>query len=138
MGRKILLRIRGSRLDRDGKSKTMELITEGHLSEKDGIYYIEYEESRISGMEGVKNLISVREDKVSMQRSGSRPDRFLFEQGKKYMSSYQTSCGALQMGIYPIEVTHEMGENQGQVDLKYQLDIGGRHTGTGELELFYS
>jgi len=137
MDKKILLTIKGSHRSTDGESSSIELITEGHLFEKNGTYYIEYEESEISGMEGTKTMFSVQDNSVTMQRSGTNPSQFLFERGKKYLNSYLTPFGAVQMGIYSTKVTHELGENQGQVDLKYQLDIDGKHTGTNELFLFY-
>ena len=54
MDKKILLTIIGSHRGVDGENSTIELITEGRLFRKDGIYYIEYEESEISGKRAPK------------------------------------------------------------------------------------
>ena len=137
MDKKVLLTIKGSHQNRNGENSSIELTTEGHLFEKDGTYYIEYEESELSGQQGTKTLFSVQDDSVTMQLSGANPSQFLFEQGKRYMNRCETPFGAAQLEIYPTRVTHEIGEDQGRLDLKYQLDFGGRHTGTNELMLFY-
>lgn len=137
MDKKILLTIKGSHRSADGEDSSVELITEGRLFEKDGTYYIEYEESEISGMQGTKTMFFVQDNSVMMHRSGANPSQFLFEQGKKYINSCLTPFGAIQMEIYPTKVRHELGEDQGKVDLKYQLDIDGKHTGTNELFLSY-
>jgi uncharacterized beta-barrel protein YwiB (DUF1934 family) len=137
MDKKILLTMKGSHRSTNGEDSSVELITEGRLFKKDGTYYIEYEESEISGMQGTKTMFAVQDNSVTMHRSGTNPSQFLFEQGKKYMNSFLTPFGAVQMEIYPTKVKHELGEDQGKVDLKYQLDIDGRHTGTNELFLSY-
>jgi uncharacterized beta-barrel protein YwiB (DUF1934 family) len=137
MKKKILLTIKGNHLSTKGQNSSIELITEGCLFEKDGAYHIEYEESEISGMEGTTTKFSLQDNSVIMQRSGSNPSLFMFEQGKKYINSYSTPAGSISMGIYPTKVEHQLGEEEGKLDLKYQLDIDGIHTGVNELMLYY-
>jgi uncharacterized beta-barrel protein YwiB (DUF1934 family) len=137
MDKKILLTIKGSHRSVDGENKTVELITEGRLYEKDGAYHIEYEESEISGKEGTRTLFSVQDDAVFMERSGTVSSQIMFERGKKYVNSFMTPFGAIQMEIYPTKVKHELKEEEGRLNLKYQLDIDGVSTGTNELTLYY-
>ena len=124
-------------MNAEGESSTVELITEGRLFRKDGIYHIEYEESEISGTQGTKTLISINDNSVYMLRSGTSSSQLLFEEGKKYINSYHTPFGKVQMEIYPTKVEHEINEEQGRVDLKYQLAIDGISTGINELKMFY-
>ncbi|HHY81796.1 MAG TPA: DUF1934 domain-containing protein [Clostridiales bacterium] len=137
MDKKILLTIKGSHKSAEGESSTVELITEGRLFQKDGIYHIEYEESEISGTQGTKTLISINDNSVFMLRSGTSTSQLLFEKGKRYINSFLTPFGEVQMEIYPTKVEHDINEDQGRVDLKYQLAIDGILTGTNELTMFY-
>ena len=51
---------KGSHRSVDGENKTVELITEGRLYEKDGAYHIEYEESEISGRKAPEHCFPYR------------------------------------------------------------------------------
>ena len=41
------------------------------------------------------------------------------------------------MEIYPTRVKYELGEQEGRLDLKYQMAIDGITTGTNELIFHY-
>ena len=77
-GKKGILSIRGNQVNPDGEDNRIELITEGRLYKKGNAYYIEYEESAISGLEGTKTLIMVEDRRISLERTGApNPDLFL-------------------------------------------------------------
>lgn len=137
MDKKILLTIKGSHIGVDGEQTSIELITEGRLFKKDGIVYIEYEESEISGKEGTKTIISIEDNTVSMERSGTSFSHMFFEPGKSYINNLITPFGAMQMEIYPTRVKYELNEQGGRLDLKYQMAIDGRTAGTNELIFHY-
>lgn len=140
MEKTILLSVKGSRLNPDGEDNSVELITKGRLfrNEESGVYNIEYEESEISGVEGIKTLISVQGSQVHWELSGVYNDKLIFEKGKKFINSYETPFGTFQMEIYPIKVDHKINDNEGEVDLKYNLGFGGRYTSSNSLTLKFS
>jgi uncharacterized beta-barrel protein YwiB (DUF1934 family) len=137
MDKKIMLTIKGSHRSADGESSSMELITEGRLLEQNGIFHIEYDESEISGKAGTKTRFSILEEGVSMQRSGTSSSQFLFQQGKKFVENRVTPFGSIQMEVYPTRVRHELGSEEGSLNLKFQLGIDGKSIGTNELNLYY-
>ncbi|HHT65377.1 MAG: DUF1934 domain-containing protein [Caldicoprobacterales bacterium] len=137
MDKKILLTIIGSHRGVDGENSTIELITEGRLFRKDGIYYIEYEESEISGKRGTKTLISIDDNMISMERSGTSTSQLFFERGKCYINNFITPFGAMQMEIYPTRVKYDLNDEEGRLDLKYQMAIDGRTAGTNEITFLY-
>ncbi|HZJ82324.1 MAG TPA: DUF1934 domain-containing protein [Clostridia bacterium] len=136
-GKKVILSIKGSQVNAEGEDNSIDLITEGILYKKDSAYYIEYEESAISGLEGTKTLIVVEEGRISLERTGAHESHFVFEKGRKYVNYYETPFGNLQMGIYPTKIDSKMNETQGKLDLKYQLDISGKYAGSNELMVSY-
>mgnify|MGYP002412457432 CR=1 FL=1 len=137
MDKKIMLTIKGSHRSGDGENSSMELITEGRLLEQNGIFHIEYDESEISGKAGTKTRFSFLDDGVSMERSGTTSSQCLFQRGKKYIDTHVTPLGSIQMEVYPTRVRHELGSEEGSLNLKYQLDIDGTSVGTNELNLYY-
>ncbi|MFY9176559.1 MAG: DUF1934 domain-containing protein [Caldicoprobacterales bacterium] len=136
-GKKVILSIKGTQVNPMGEDNKIELITEGRLYKKDNAYYIEYEESTISGLEDTKTLLVVEDNRVSLERTGAHESRFVFEKGRKYVSYYETPFGSLEMGVFPTKIDFNMDETQGKVDLKYQLDISGRYAGLNELMVSY-
>ncbi|MDD2503643.1 MAG: DUF1934 domain-containing protein [Clostridia bacterium] len=137
MDRRIMLTIKGSHRSTDGENRSIELITEGRLLEQNGIFHIEYDESEISGKAGTKTRFSIMDNGVSMQRTGTTTSKFLFQRGKKYVDSRATPLGYIKMEVYPTRVRHELGTEEGSLNLKYQLDIDGKSAGTNELNLHY-
>lgn len=136
-GKKVILSIKGNQVNPEGQDNKIELITEGRLYKKDNAYYIEYEESVISGMEGTKTMIVVEDQRIFLERTGSHESRFVFEKGRKYVNYYETPFGNLEMGIFPTKIDSSMDENQGKLDLKYELDISGKYAGSNELMVSY-
>lgn len=137
MDKNILLNIKGKHYNAKGEGSSIELITQGKLYKVDDVYFIEYEESELSGMEGTKTQISIKDDSIMMERIGAHPSQFLFEKGKKYINSTNTPLGPVVMEIYPTTIDHQISENEGKLDVKYQLGIDGKHVSSNELSLFY-
>jgi len=121
-----------------GEDKTVELVTMGRFFKQGSIYYIEYEDSIITGFEGNKTLITIDGDKILLERTGALKTHLLFEKGKKYVNCYDTPFGMHEMGIYPTSIELNMGQSQGKLDLKYQLDVGGQYAGANELSVSYN
>mgnify|MGYP000889263383 FL=1 len=137
MDKKILLTIKGNHISADGEQHSIEFVTEGRLFQKDGVHYIEYEESAISSKEGTKTLIAIDNNSVSMERTGTSFSHLFFEPGKSYVNNLMTPYGILQMGIIPTRIKYEYNEEQGRLDLVYQMAIDGKTAGTNELTFFY-
>jgi len=133
MDKKVILSIVGTQKDADGEDNKIELITEGRFYEKDGVYFLEYQETEISGMEGTTTVIIVEKDRVSLERKGTHQSHFIFEKGKKFINSYETPFGNLEMGVFSTQVQSSIGDSEGQLSLQYQLDIGGNYASSNEL-----
>lgn len=137
MDKKVILSITGNQGGIPGLDGTIELITEARLYKKGDTYYIEYEESELSGSKGTRTIITVDGDRVFLERQGAHQSQFVFEKGTKFINYYNTPFGNLEMGVYPVKVDFFFNENEGKLDLKYQLDIGGKFAGSNELQVSY-
>lgn len=101
----------------------IELQTKGTFAEKNGKFYIIYEESELTGFEDTTTTIKVSEDSVSMTRKGKYSSRMVFRRGEKRLCSYNTPYGVIPVGVNPISMESRLDENGGDVDIEYILDI---------------
>ncbi|MHB1315818.1 MAG: YwiB family protein [Christensenellales bacterium] len=125
--KRVLLSITGSRTG-EAESDSLELITEGSYSHDGDTYTIEYEESALSGMEGTRTIISVHGAALSMERTGSYNSHFFFEDGKVFKGNYITPLGNIELGMYPTLLDYQFREQEGRLDLEYQMELDGVQT----------
>lgn len=123
-----MIRVIGTQQNSEGEESTIELFTEGAFYIKNGNYYIVYDESEISGMDGSTTSLKIEDKKrVSMKRFGTSATNFDFEKDKKYETSYMTAYGDLTINIVTnvldIEIDEETGK--GNIEIAYDLDILG-------------
>lgn len=67
---KVLLSVRGRQTYGDQEPDTIELVTEGTMVFRDGGWDISYEETALTGMEGVTTTFRVEPGKVTLLRTG--------------------------------------------------------------------
>lgn len=123
-----MIKVVGIQQNSDGEESTIELTTEGSFYEKNGSYYILYDESEISGMEGATTRVKIQDNKkVSMKRFGTSSADLTFEEGKKYETNYMTAFGNFTMDITTntlcMEIDGEVGK--GKIEVDYDLKILG-------------
>lgn len=129
---KVLLTITGIQ---DGM-ENIELITEGILKEREKTLILEYSETEISGMEGTKNIITIKDSMITLQRKGEVNTSLYFEQGKRFEGNYDTGLGTLNMSVFPTLVTSQHDDTSGTVKLEYELNLEGEQT-VNRLSLTY-
>ena len=81
-------------------------MTEGKLYKRNGSYYLLYDESEISGMEGCKTSLKYNENFLRMKRTGEVEGAYTvieFNKGKRFSSIYQTPYGPIEMEVMTID-----------------------------------
>lgn len=101
----------------------IEFTTEGKFYEKNGKYYIMYDETEVTGMEGCKTTIKIDGHKVYMKRTGSSNSDFEFEKNKTYHSFYRTPYGIFDMTVKTEKLVIAINEDKAKIQIKYDLDI---------------
>lgn len=129
MKRDVIVSIQGKQLYEDQEPEVIELITEGTLERNEDGWLISYEESALTGMEGVKTSFLVQPDRIVLTRSGALRSQMIFQIGVLHESLYQLEFGALMISVCAKLIEHELTETGGTVDLVYGIDI--EHTGGG-------
>ena len=81
--------------------------------------------------------LSLREGRITMERKGDYSNTMVFVKGQRFEGVYRTPYGNMDMAVYTREAACKFGSSEGNMHLKYQLDIQGSYASTNELHLEY-
>lgn len=112
----------------DGEADRTEFVTEGDYVFRGGKYFLKYKEGLIEGEESLTTMIKLDKNTVTMTRSGSANTQMIFEGGKRHLSHYETPMGSFTIGILTDSMQVNLGENGGDVKIKYVLEINNVKT----------
>lgn len=122
----VKVNIKGTQVNVDGEKNIIEFITEGKFYTKNDSYYIVYDESELSGMEGSTTTLKIKDNIVSMKRFGSNNSKLIFEKGKKHKTEYETMYGIMDMEVATNNMEVKLlEEGKGTIDLSYKMNISG-------------
>ncbi|WP_066506322.1 DUF1934 domain-containing protein [Abyssisolibacter fermentans] len=120
----VKVKIVGKQTGLQGEENTIELITEGKFYKKNDIYYVVYDESEISGMQGSTTTLKIQEHKVQMRRFGTNSSKLIFEKGKKHVTDYITAYGEMTMEVLTNKLNMDISDNgKGKIEMSYRLNI---------------
>ena len=128
----VILSIRGTQYYQEQDPEVIELTTEGVMELRDGGWDITYEESELTGLEGVTTTFRVEPGKVLLNRSGRLRSQMIFEQDVCHDSLYQMELGTLLMTVCAKSIFFDITPEGGMLDLVYTIDI--EHTQAGVVD----
>ena len=129
MSQSVILSIQGRQSYRGQEPDTIELVSEGELSYRDGGWDVCYQESELTGLAGVTTTFRVEPGKVTLTRTGSLHSQMVFEEGRQHTSLYETPFGELSVDIQTSVLKHNLTERGGLMEIKYSIAV--EHTVTG-------
>lgn len=135
MQKPVMLSLRGRQAYLDQEPDEIELITEGTMEFVDGGWNIRYEETGLTGMDGVTTTFRVEPDKIILTRTGKLQSEMIFETGVRHESLYQMDFGALLISICTSRIFVQLDDNGGIIDLIYNIDIEHSAAGTVDYHL---
>lgn len=120
----------------------IQFMTTGKLYYKNAgealLQYVESQEDEETGeITRSDILLSLSDGKVTMQRSGDFSNTMVFSSGKRFEGTYHTPYGEMDMAVFTKEAACRIGNREGSLHLKYQLQIQGNYASTNELHLEY-
>ena len=119
----------------EGTPNQIELQTRGRFAERNGKFYIIYEETELTGFEDTTTTIRVSPDSVSMTRNGKYSSKMVFRKGEKKLCSYNTPFGAIPVRINPILLDYRLSSDGGDVKIDYLIDMDNQDYWKNSLEL---
>lgn len=135
MKRDVVLSIRGRQTYADQAPDVIELITDGTMEFRNGGWDIVYEESDLTGMEGVTTTFRVEPDQIILRRTGKLNSEMIFRQGVAHDSLYQMPFGALMMTVKATFLFYDLVPDGGTIDLVYDIDIENTQAGVIDYHL---
>lgn len=133
----ILMKIKTIQENILGEDETLELLTEAKRVEKNGVVYLIYEESELSGTPGCVTSIRIDGQEVRLRRFGTFPQEMRFEVGKRFLGLYDTPIGMVDMEITANEVRTELTDEatKGTIFLDYNINLRGLLTTRNMMEI---
>jgi len=137
--RDITIKITGKQVYDGGEEDQMEFITDGRLYQRNGYCYLIYDESEISGMEGLKTTLRFNDKSLKMKRVGKNgpQSELYFEEERRFMSSYDTPEGPLGIEVLTTAVRNlvDKEEGKGRLDVEYDISLDGMAEGKNRITI---
>lgn len=109
----------------------IDLVTTGRLYRRSGKYFISYDESELTGMEGTRTTLKLEDQKVTMTRTGTHPNQMLFAKNQRHVGLYQTEVGDMAISTHTSSIVNTIDETGGSLAIEYTVEIdssvAGRH-----------
>jgi uncharacterized beta-barrel protein YwiB (DUF1934 family) len=135
MKNNVMLTIRGQQFYQDQDPEIIELVTEGSMVATAKGWQISYEESDLTGLNGVTTIFDVEQDTIILTRKGPLSSQMVFQKGVLHESLYQMEFGALMIAVCATKVSYDLNAQGGTIDLTYGIDIENTAAGVIEYHL---
>ncbi|BCV23061.1 DUF1934 domain-containing protein [Moorella sp. Hama-1] len=135
MKKDVLVKVRGTQTNDLGEQDSIELITEGRFFIRDQHYYILYNETQLSGMEGTTTTLKVEPRRVTLNRMGTAEQKTTFETGILNAGFYVTPYGTMRISVLPSKVEVDLTEQGGSINLEYELQLGQEKVSDNQLQI---
>jgi len=131
----VMVRVKGTQTNDLGEQDSIELITEGRFFIRKQHYYILYNETKISGMEGTTTSLKVEPRRVTLNRMGTAEQKITFQERILNEGFYVTPYGTMNITVLPSKVEVDLTEMGGSINLKYELQVGQEKISDNQLEI---
>jgi len=135
MKKNVLLSIVGRQSYPGQEPDSIELVTTGTMEQIPGGWELSYQESDLTGLEGVMTTFRVEQGRITLTREGRLRSQMVFQEGVRHESLYQMEFGALMMVVCAKKIVHDLSEHGGTVDLVYSIEIEQAMAGTVDYHL---
>ena len=131
-----LLNVKGVQQYHDQEPDVIELTTEASLTGENGVLFLRYAESDLTGLKGTDTVFELHRNKVVLRRTGAVTSEMIFIPGEVHQSIYNTEEGALLITVRTTAVEDEMTLTGGSLHVSYDITIEG--LGMGRIDYWLS
>ena len=111
----------------DGEEMKLDTKASGKIYERNGKKFISYEEVSEDG-ETIKNLLKFDSSFLEITKKGALTSVMHFEQGKEYITDYNTPFGMLTVRTYTKQFSLLDEQHKIKILTKYDMEINNTHT----------
>lgn len=124
-----------SKVGIDEKCEPLEQISYGQIALRAGKYYVIFDESKLSGMEGTKTTLKWDEDSLTVIRHGTFQHRQEYRVGCVCESIYKTPYMEIPIQATTREIAIDGQNSTWQLHVEYDLVVGGEDNGIVILDI---
>ena len=135
MDNNVVLSVRGRQRYADQEPEEIELVTEGVLEQEGTAWKLSYEESELTGLQGVSTTFLIDQKNVTLKRTGRLNSQMVFQEGVAYDSLYQMEFGTMMLTVCATKVEVDLTPEGGTIDLKYKIEVEQNAAGMIEYHL---
>ena len=135
MTKDVLLSIRGLYTEGDEGEDSIETLAPGDFYEKQGAYYIFFEEIIDDNTGVTKSRIKYSDKSFELTRKGEVSVHLLFEEGKKTLNTYQMPFGNLVVGLDTKRIEMIETEEEIKISIDYAMEINYQQVSDNSIEV---
>ena len=136
MKQEVLITLRGTQTIPGEKPETVELMTRGTMTGRNGKFAISYVETELTGTAGVvSTFLILNPHRVVLTRDGPIKSRMVFVEGVKDESIYDLGFGSLLLGVYTRKIEVDLSEAGGRLFIDYSVEIEQSQTSRNSYEI---
>ena len=136
--KKVSLHTKAVQRDSNGSQDKIEFYAEANHVVKNGVRYVSYKETELSGMEGTSTTLRITEDTLSILRFGTYNSKLEFKQGEERLTHYQTPYGTIDIHIRTELLSIDLQQDEGcSIHLKYSLESDGQEALDNEIHISF-
>ncbi len=132
---RVLLTVKGTNIE-NGEKELVEFITEGRLQLNPDGYLLEYDETELTGEEGVTTKVLMQNGSVTLSRNGEIDTHMVFKENQVFESNVSTPFGMVHMNIFAHHVKSIVEGCSGSLNLEYEVSTQDLST-TNKLNLSF-
>jgi len=117
------------------QKEQLKFVASGSLQEKNGVYYVRYEESAVTGMQGTKTTLKWTTDALTVIRHGTYEHRQEHRLGLAYQSEYKTPYFIIPLRSVTRELQIKGTGTNWQLHLGYDMVMADTPNGTITLDI---
>ena len=136
VGIDVKIKLVSSIIPTEGERETYEMWLSGFLIEKNGSFYLRYEE--LQEEHHIKTTIKLAKSKSFIMRNGAVDMRMPLNMTQQERGHYKSPYGELPMTTKTHELTVERDNNSGNFKTQYDLIIGGNAVGNYTLDITFT
>lgn len=117
------------------EDETIAMIVSGQMELDEDRAVIRYQETLDETLPTQSVTVTIQDDTITMDRGGEYATNMVFRMGCRYEGQYHTPVGVMDLAVFCNRLDYDIGEDGGDLQLSYQLDINGSFAAVHDLEL---
>ena len=119
--KRVKIEVKNSRVNED----PIEVVYWGYREMTEGVDRLSYDESALTGMEGVHTQIEVSGEEITLERTGNIQATMVFRENHRDRFVYKMEVGSMSMVLETDKVSIWREDRQMRIYIRYKLEIAG-------------